>query len=90
LVVVVVPDVVVVVNEHPQVTLTLVAPLTVAVKVTDWLTMRMSVAGVTATVTVFPVLPPPHPDRASGPKARTNNPMSFVTFPSFVTTFPPA
>jgi len=91
LVVEVVPLTVTVVNEQSQVTLRLVAPLTVAVNVTDWLTINTSEAGVTKTVTVFaPLLLPPQPGSARTPKARAISPKLFQLFQIFVTTFPPA
>src|SRR2546430_4424340 len=43
-----------------QVTLVLVAPVTVAVRLTDWPRIRL-VLGVTVTETTLAVLPPPQP-----------------------------
>jgi hypothetical protein len=59
---VVVPaGVVVVVKVHDQVTVTSVAPVTVAVRVTAWLTTNVPLAGVTVTTITFPLAPPPQP-----------------------------
>lgn len=59
---VVVPvGVVVVVNVHDQITDTSVAPVTIAVNVTDWFTTSVPPCGATETTTTFPLLPPPHP-----------------------------
>ena len=56
---------VVVVKVHAQVTLRLVAPLTIEVKVMDWDTMTVAEDGLTATVTTLVLLLPPQPVMAS-------------------------
>lgn len=56
---------VVVVKVHAQVTLRLVAPLTIEVKVTDWDTMTVADAGLTLTVTTLVLLLPPQPAMVS-------------------------
>ena len=59
---VVVPaGVVVVVKVQVQVTDVSVAPVTLAKKLTDWLTTRVSESGLTDTTTTFAVPLPPHP-----------------------------
>jgi anthranilate/para-aminobenzoate synthase component II len=61
----------VVVKEHDHVTLTLVAPVTVAVNVSAWLTTKMSLEGLTATTMTLAVLPP-HPATPRQTAAQTN------------------
>jgi hypothetical protein len=86
-VVVVVPETVVVVNWHGcQLTLVLVAPVTVAVSVVDCPTSRVVPADELTVTTMVLVLLLPHPLSEKKQTAAARNPRYFVIAPEFVAT----
>src|SRR5689334_15749143 len=88
--VVVLPLVVVVVVywQGLQLTLWLLAPVTVAVRLTDWPRMRL-VLGVTVTETTLAVLPPPQPANKNTHRAASAAPRIFQTSRCFTPTISP-
>ena len=71
-----------------QVTLVLVAPVTVAVRLTDWPRIRL-VLGVTVTETTLAVLPPPQPPDKNTHRAASAVPRVFKTSRCFTPTISP-
>jgi hypothetical protein len=84
----VVPVIVVVVKVHFQVTFRLVAPFTVAVSVSDWLTMTVAFVWLNVTVTTF-ALPLLQPFSQSRPAAASQMPASLNFLRKFFPTISP-